>query len=471
MSPNHRQPEEPDPNQGLLISAVQDDQDPNAIGKVILELHPEGVYSEEVEVPEGMVTAEELAIHAAREAVKTKNRRKGQEDKHSSLKRDGNYEHIRPGDVLPGFGPVKDRNWENAIAYARKLEFKRRKQAYEHPTIEDVTVDDVRRIIARDKNEPVNMARKPKTETSETLPRLTTMQDRLNAATEGAEVVARAPAAPMTKQETTTMLALNDHISRASAAGSSLRGTTHSYLMETHDHSLSLVKNLKHYSESVASWYADRAFASRVYEFVDYFEDAAHSAAWLDDFASKMGEALNPTQKKAVLEGDYHPAMGVLVGYLTVAKLESGRLTEEDVPFAPLTHQVNREVRMTELPTPKSKLGKMMSPEALKQRKEQIVQEVRTLSGAHTDQARFGRNKTYIMPFTNPDMQDDVKQFIQKTIASIPVGQLDNLIKIVQSSSEARQNYWRERLEDISGKYKQLVTPTLEKYPRSAKLQ
>lgn len=470
MTPRSNQPIEPNPDQGMLVSAIFEKPDPHAIGNAVLEIHPDGVFLDKVEIeaPENAVTAEKVAAAGIAEATKTANRRKAQEGKHSPLIRDGNYEHIIPGDYLPGFGPVKDRDrdWDRAVAHARKLEYERRKNVYEHPTLDEVTTDDMRRVVTGDLNEPVHVGKR-----TDTLPRLTKIQDRLNAAVAGAETAVHARVVPMTKQETTTMLAINDHISRAAASGKPLRGTTHSYVMESHDNTVNLVKNVKKYPKPVAEWYADRTFASRAYELVDYFEDSAKSVGWLEDFAAKMSDALNPMQKKAIIEGEYHPAMGVLAGYLTVAKLESGRLTEEDVSFAPLTHQVNREVRMMELPTPTSKYGAKMSPEALEARKKQIEHEVKSLSGMHTDEARYERNKTYVMPFTNPDMEDDVQQFIQGTIASIPVGQLDSLIKTVRTASVARQEYWRERLEDISGKYKKLVAPTLEKYSRSAKLQ
>lgn len=90
----------------------------------VTEVYPEGHFPEPEEA-EGVITPESHAAEVAHAAEVTRNRREGNRGKHSPLERDGSWLQIRPGDFLPDFGPVKDRNWENAKAFAARLEKKR----------------------------------------------------------------------------------------------------------------------------------------------------------------------------------------------------------------------------------------------------------------------------------------------------------------------------------------------------------
>jgi hypothetical protein len=68
----------------------------------------------------------EALARSVHDAVVTDHRRKAQTGKHSPLQRDGTYEAVRPGDVLPQFGVVTYRNFDQAKAHARVLEAERR---------------------------------------------------------------------------------------------------------------------------------------------------------------------------------------------------------------------------------------------------------------------------------------------------------------------------------------------------------
>lgn len=108
-------PQDLSPDQGALIPVEFARDHPPVIGEPV-----EGGVFPGVEAEES-----QIAVDAVQKAEQTRNKRDAQAGKHSVLARDGSYLTIRPGDYLPGFGPVMDRNWENAKAYANRLERER----------------------------------------------------------------------------------------------------------------------------------------------------------------------------------------------------------------------------------------------------------------------------------------------------------------------------------------------------------
>jgi hypothetical protein len=95
------------------------------VSSIQLEPTPGGVFPEQAtsrELPDGSELA--AAVH---DAVVQDHRRKAQMGKHSPLQRDGGYEHVRPGDVLPGFGVVKPGNLRTAQEFAKELQQKRQR--------------------------------------------------------------------------------------------------------------------------------------------------------------------------------------------------------------------------------------------------------------------------------------------------------------------------------------------------------
>ena len=124
MSPK-KTPEQPDPNQGFLV-----DVDVQGSGATDLAMHshettveavPGGAFAEpEAALPDPATDPALLeAIH--KENV-TRRRHQAQLGKHSSLSRTGSYSNIKLGDYLRGFGPVMERNFDEAQAFADKLE-------------------------------------------------------------------------------------------------------------------------------------------------------------------------------------------------------------------------------------------------------------------------------------------------------------------------------------------------------------
>ncbi len=93
-----------------------------------LDAAPDGVFEE----PTPLVGTATDLLAAVHSAVATDNRRKGQLGKHSPLEREGKYANlqsgtslIKPGDVLPGFGPVTYTNMVQAKFHALELEKER----------------------------------------------------------------------------------------------------------------------------------------------------------------------------------------------------------------------------------------------------------------------------------------------------------------------------------------------------------
>jgi hypothetical protein len=93
--------------------------------KVELEPIPEGVYQEK-STPTPELLADKELIESVHKAVVTQHRRTGQTGKHSPLQREGTYTALKPGDYLPGFGPVTDTNFSAAKKRAEQLEQQRR---------------------------------------------------------------------------------------------------------------------------------------------------------------------------------------------------------------------------------------------------------------------------------------------------------------------------------------------------------
>lgn len=133
MSPKQRHEEQP-PDQGQLFSVEASRTHPPIIGEVV----GGGVYPEDLTPTEESVDTRHFheAVHeTVIKEQQARNRRLGNAGKHSPLTRDGHYERIQLGDFLPGFGPVKERNWEEAKAFAAGLETKRQAEFGSQPDL------------------------------------------------------------------------------------------------------------------------------------------------------------------------------------------------------------------------------------------------------------------------------------------------------------------------------------------------
>lgn len=457
-------PQVPDPDQGFLIEVGHKsngltDAAQQVGSAFITRVVEDGIYPDQAAeaMPEGVVSAEQVAIDGAKEAAKTQKRSEAQRGKHSPITRDGNYLSLRLGDYLPGYGAVTEKDWDNAKRHARTLEEARRQKLRDNPRLGEVLIADVERIISGTSDAFKMPTGKPKPEapqSDEPLPKLDTLRSRLEVLIDGAR---EAKFVPMSKTEATVALGITGEISTTQKAGNrSGRGAVHNHLMETHDGSFVHVKRIKHYHPQVAEWYADRAVASRCYEIVDFFEDAAKSEKWLADFSKEMAEAISPAEKRALIEKSYHLAMGALVGFMTVTDLKSGRISEADLQFKPLTARKERTREMAQLPT-----ARTVGEQEFARVSAEILADVKAASGNYTEDARYGRNKTLVMPFTDPKMPAETKEFIKKVVASIPAGKIDNLLLLARIAAHQRKEFWQKALQDVSGKYKHLVEPSL----------
>jgi hypothetical protein len=119
-------------DQGMLFPVEVSRTAPPSIGEAV----EGGVYPDELSSSnEDSRPFHEVVHEAVVQEQHTRNRRQGNQGKHSPLQRDGNYQQIRLGDFLPGFGPVTERRWEEAKAHARGLEDKRLKSEGLQPAI------------------------------------------------------------------------------------------------------------------------------------------------------------------------------------------------------------------------------------------------------------------------------------------------------------------------------------------------
>lgn len=475
MPPRSKQPQEPDPNQGAFITAeikgngATDPKDFRLIGHIV-DVNPEGVFPDQASLTtDGAMTPEAHLSAEALKARQTARRRVGQLGKHSPLTRDGTYMTVLPGDVLPPSRDfdrekpliVTERNFEQAKRYAALLEGKRLERMRDNPTLDTIRISDVIQVLAEgfDLNNALDAARStpmPADEPKNELPRFNTLSSRLKLVIEEADAARFVPAS---RSEINVVLPLIDHGIRAEAP--SIRGATHNHLLETEIATKKGVR-AKGYSQKVQAWYGDRAVASRCHEMVDYFEDADKSTMALHDLIDRLSELSSDQEKQAFIQGSYHPAMGVVLRHIVAYQLQNGDIAEEDLFFKPMSTSEDRLRTLLELPGPGKKIaGKVIGPAELNQARKLVEDQVKLQTGQYTEAGKTARNKTLVTPFTNPDMPKEVQTFIHQTFAAMELGDLRKLLPIVLASQERRKAFWRAALEDISGKYKVFVEPTL----------
>lgn len=93
---------------------------------VVFEAAPDGHYDEEA-APETNRSEDTVVIDGLKEAVAKKKNHDAQIGLHSPLQRSGSYQNgLKVGDYLPGFGPVKYRNLDEAQRHAARLDRERR---------------------------------------------------------------------------------------------------------------------------------------------------------------------------------------------------------------------------------------------------------------------------------------------------------------------------------------------------------
>lgn len=146
MSSRKRTPASPpvSPDQGAFFgveirsNGATDPADFATNAKIVIPQDGEPYFppvEENGKLTQGTVDAVRAGIAA--EALKTANRRAGNAGKHSAEHpKTGSYaDGLRLGAFLPGFGPVMERNREEAIAYARKLDTQNAAKVAQNPTL------------------------------------------------------------------------------------------------------------------------------------------------------------------------------------------------------------------------------------------------------------------------------------------------------------------------------------------------
>jgi hypothetical protein len=132
MATKNQYPEDQPLEQGRLFSGEVSDDSGVQLGEIV----EGGIYLEKLSTPEGdLKSIDQVAHEAALARQQSRNRQRAQEGKHSPLKRDGHYGDIRPGDVLPGHGPVRDRDWDEATRQADRLEQDRLREQAAQPSL------------------------------------------------------------------------------------------------------------------------------------------------------------------------------------------------------------------------------------------------------------------------------------------------------------------------------------------------
>lgn len=429
MSPKPKSPS-PNPDQGAFF-------DPQPVGNGSTDpLSHEVTWQLGEAVPEGLFPADRLGkvTHnptlyetekkAIEEAAHTANRRRAQLAKHSPLVRDGSYMSIQLGDYLPGFGPVKERNWEDAKARARELETRRLARLAEQP----VLTPDVSRTIGN-----VATAQTVEPASEKDLPKLKTLAERIAVIAEWDDETQFMPA---TRDEITTGLSVID---------SYHYGKMHNHLLETFVRVKNDVKQ-QGYSDRVAEWHGKRAFQSRVYEEIDRFVGARAAEAALRTLSDVVDEVDNPnlTLDQVYDDRELHEGYAPLVRYLVVKHLMSGEGEIGEFDFLPMT-----------------RVDKRIHPSVSKTDPVSALSMVKERTGQYDDEALTRRNKVTFDPFSDPDMPEEVREFIIQTIQKVPVRMLRKLIPEAVYSEKNRKEFHARCLSHIGPPYKKSIAAEL----------
>jgi len=87
--------------------------------------NPDGVFPEGAQDnPVGLPAPDSALLDTLHQEAQTRRRSLDQTGRHSPLQRDGSYLHVRPGDVLPGYGIVRGVN-PSVLQHAQTLEDQR----------------------------------------------------------------------------------------------------------------------------------------------------------------------------------------------------------------------------------------------------------------------------------------------------------------------------------------------------------
>lgn len=451
MSPKQR-PSPPPPDQGAFWGAEVEgngatDPDSFRLNAKIVEPNDGDVYYPPTDsVAPITVTPVETARVALDSGLqKKRNRRRGNAGKHSAQHPEtGSYAGgLKLGAYLPGFGPVMERNWEEAKAYARELDVRRQKEGALSPTLDSsgayavqslveavATALDVERGLSNSDSREDIVAPTETSEPSE-IPRITSEQ-KLMIIHENAGFV------PATHDEKNTAIGL---IFSATENGDYW---VHSYLMETHDHLVKHYMTSEALSHHEAKKKAAEGVVSRINTMGDYLQGAADDGKALKWLQDKLDVTLNPKLTLEELAVDsFEPvdpnedarakddqmmlwAMAAVVRY-------SDYESRSDLPFLPMTEREDRSV----------------------------------------DGSQEGKNKQlynpYVAAFILTDERPEImakyaaiRHHITEQIGKITAKELRTLVPRALEDQRNRYRFWRQALEDVKGSFKQAAKERID---------
>jgi hypothetical protein len=454
MPPKKPTPAE-DPNQGAFFGvevAGNGATDPaNFRAKArIVEPGEEGVYyppSPEAVQPVTVTPVETVKAGLEKTARTRRNRSKGNEGKHSARDPEtGSYAAgLKLGAFLPGFGPVMERNWDEAKAFAQRLDAERQKRHALAPTFDADTSRDIRpvveeiaaqhdieRALTDDGEEALgNSTAQPASHEHSTAP-LITSEQKLHIIRE------QAGFAPATHDEKNTAIGL---IFSATENGAYW---VHSYLMETYDHLVKHYANTEGRVLNEAKKMASDGVVSRINEMGDYLQgavDDGKALQWLND---KVDTVANPalTLEEAVVDsfepvGEDEEARAkdeqtMLWAVAAIVRYYDHE-THQEVPFTPMTEREDRSV----------------------------------------DSDEEGKNKQLYNPYVAAFLLSDersgimdkyaaIRTHISELMSQITVKELRTLVPKALADQRNRYRFWRQALADMKGPYKEAAKRRLD---------
>lgn len=451
MSPKQRL-SPPSPDQGAFWGVEVEGNgatDPDSFrlnAKIVEPKDGDAYYPPTDSVAPITVTPVETARAALDSGLRKKrNRRQANTGKHSAHHPEtGSYaDGLKLGAYLPGFGPVMERNWDEAKTYARGLDAKRQGEEAFNPMLDSsgayavqplveavaAALDVERGLSHSDPREGMVVP----TETSEP-PEITqiTSEQKLMIIHENAGFV------PATHDEKNTAIGL---IFSATENGDYW---VHSYLMETHDHLVKHYMTSEALSHHEAKKKAAEGVVSRINTMGDYLQGAIDDGTALKWLQDKLDVTLNPKLTLEELAVDsFEPvdpnedarakddqmmlwAMAAVVRY-------SDYESHSDLPFLPMTEREDRSVGKIQ----KDKNKQLYNPYVA----------------------------AFMLTDERPEIMDKytaIRHHIAEQIRTITVKELRTLVPRALEDQRNRYGFWKQALKDVKGSFRQAAQQRID---------
>lgn len=445
-----KSPDSPPEEQGAFFGVNVSEPMPNGLtdvegftakpGDVTIVYPEDGVYypSEATVTQDGTeVPVEQVEAEQARAKKIKRNRQLGNKGLHDARHPETKsyLDGLRLGAFLPGFGPVKERNWEDAKAHARKLDAQRSARAATNPTLDATEAHDIQPVVeaiaAEHDVEHILSEEKPKS--SETMPETLEQSKAPQITSEQKLVIIQEKAGfvPATHDEKNTAIGL---IFSATEHGSSW---AHSYLMETYDHLVKHYMGAEDMTYPQAKKKAAEGVVSRINEMGDYLQAAVDDGEALGWLQSKLNDTMNPalTLEESIMDtfepiGDdeterVKDEQTMLWAVAAIVRFHDYD-THQELPFSPMTEREDRSI----------------------------------------DNALVGKNKQLYNPYvaafllsdSRPEIMDKyaaISQHIVEQTKTLTVQELRTLVPRALEDQRSRYGFWKQALRDMKGPYKQ----------------